>query len=155
VRAVAARDFDGDHRADLVIAYLQRVATGWRTGIDVLYPRAGGTWDRRALFAHDGKLGIEAVAAGDLDGDGRGDVVALTGDGDTLVFTGDGHGFFTRETARIPRFAGSCEGAHVELADLDGDGRDEVIASFAEERSSVAAKDRCPSGGGITVWKVQ
>jgi hypothetical protein len=155
VRAVAARDFDGDGRDDLVVGYVQRVGTSWRTGIDVLYPRAGTSWDRRALFTRAGRAGISALAAGDLDGDGRGDVVALSGEGETLVFAGDGHGFFTHEMAHIPPFAGGCRGSHVELADVDGDGRDDVIASFAEERSSVAASDACPSGGGLTVWKVQ
>jgi hypothetical protein len=155
VRAVAARDFDGDGRADLVAAYVQRVGAAWRSGVDVLYARAGRTWERRALWTRNDRTGVTALAAGDVDGDGRVDVVALTGDGDTLVFAGDGHGFFTRELHGVPRFPGGCQGSHVVLADVNGDRRDDVIASFAEEHSSVAAKDRCPGSGGMSAWTVQ
>jgi len=155
VTAVAARDVDGDGRPDLAIGYLERVGASWRTAIDVLFPRAGGTWERRPLFAEAARTSVPALAIGDVDGDGGADVVALTGDGDTLVFSGDGHGRFAREVGAVPRFPGGCQGAHVALADLDGDGRDEIVASFAEERSSVAEAGRCPSAGGISAWKLQ
>ena len=66
-----------------------------------------------------------ALATGDLQGNGHKDLVALTAIGETLVFLSDGKGHFTRETTPPPTYPGACRGAHVELADLDGDGRDE------------------------------
>ncbi|HEY2385743.1 MAG TPA: VCBS repeat-containing protein [Candidatus Binatia bacterium] len=155
VGGVAAGDLDGDGKADLAVGYLAYENGDWRTAIDVLFPRAGGAWERRALYAEAGRTGIPALAMGDLDGDGHADLVALTGDGDTLVFTGDGRGALARQAGAIPRFPGSCAGSHVALADLDGDGRAEVVASFAEERSSVSEASRCPSAGGLTAWKLQ
>jgi hypothetical protein len=153
VRAVSAGDLDGDGRADLAVAYLSMEADVWRTGIDVLSRRADGRWARRVLAAEEGRRGVTALAAGDLDGDGRRDLVALTDEGHTWVFPGDGKGFFTRERAAIPLFVGGCRGSRVVLADLDGDGRDEVIASFAQEAGGGPSAGACPSEGGLAVWK--
>jgi hypothetical protein len=154
LRAVAAADFDGDGRSDLAVAYLSFEGGVWRTGLDVLYARAPGGWQRRPLVAEEGRRGVTALASGDVDGDGRRDLVALTSDGQVLVFPGAGRGFFTRERGGLPTFAAGCRGAHVELADLDGDGRDEVIASFAEEAPGGSSGGACPSEGGLMAWKV-
>jgi len=91
-----------------------------------------------------------ALAAGDLDGDGHQDLVALTATGETLVFLGNGKGSFTPEKTSPPAFPGACRAANVELADLDGDGRDEVVASFSDEHDQYG---HCPSDGGLTAWK--
>jgi hypothetical protein len=40
----------------------------------------------------------------------------------------------------------------VRLADLDGDGKAEIVADFAGESSPMNDPDRCPSGGGIQAW---
>src|SRR5262249_13551769 len=84
--------------------------------------------------------------------DGNLDLVALTGDGATWVFLGDGKGFFTREAAAIPDYGPGCNGSRVRLADLDGDGRDEIVASFAGEYSPVNAPEACRTEGGIRAW---
>jgi hypothetical protein len=152
VRAVAAADFNGDGRDDVVLAYASYELETWRYGVDVLNSRADGQWQRNALFAADGDTGIYALAAGDLDGDGYRDVVGLDGDGQTLIFLGKGGGAFSRERSSIAAFAGGCRGVHVVLADLDDDGRDEIVASFAEEQDAMSPGG-CTTGGGITAWK--
>jgi hypothetical protein len=153
VRSVDAVDLNGDGRDDLVVGYMAYEGAAWHSGIDVFYSQKDGTWQRRGLVALEKRLEISALGHGDLDGDGKIDLVALTGDGDTWVFLGDGKGFFSRETAAgIPAFPGACPGYHVRLVDLDGDGKDEIVADFAGEASPMFDPDRCPSGGGIRAW---
>ena len=153
VRSVTAADFNGDGLDDLVVGYMSFEQATWRTGIDVLFAHADGTWTRLPLAAEEGRREVSALAHGDLDGDGKTDLVALTGDGETWIFYGDGKGGFVRETSSgIPPFAGGCRGYHVRLADLDGDGRDEIVTEFAGENSPMFAPDLCLSGGGMQAW---
>jgi len=101
--------------------------------------------------AQEGRSPAAALAVGDVDGDGRRDVVALL-PGAVAVFLGDGRGGFTRERSG-PRFVAPCRGSHVALADLDGDGALEIVASFAEERDSLqGSEEGCRSEGGLAAW---
>ena len=151
-RAVAAADFDGDGRDDLVVAFMASEGGVWRTGIDLLYARDAATWERKALYVEEGREGLFAVAAGDLDGDGRKDVAALSGDGRVIVLLGGEKGSFVRLDSAVPQFPGRCRGYDVAFADVDEDGRDELVAAFAGEPSPMFDPDRCRTGGGIQVW---
>lgn len=148
IEAVTAADFDGDGRDDLAVSYLSFEGSAWHSGIDLFYSRGAGRWERRTLVRQPGKEGAVALGSGHLTRRPGRDIVALTSLGDTWVFLPDGKGGFALNGQPIPRFGGGCRGSHVELADLDGDGRDEIVASFADEGTN------CPSGGGITAWKV-
>jgi hypothetical protein len=152
VRAVAVTDVDGDGRSDLALSYLSRECGGWRTGIDLLRSGAGGAWRRVPVQAEEGRREVTSLAAGDLDGDGHVDLVGVTAAGEVRVFPGMGRDRFSRERLSLPPFGGGCRGSHVELADLDGDGRPEIVASFGQE--SERPGDACAREGGLAAWKV-
>jgi hypothetical protein len=153
VRSIDAVDLNGDGLDDLVVGYMSFENAVWRSGIDVLYAHKDGTWTRRGLAEVEQRAPITAIAHGDLDGDGKPDLVALTSTGETWVYLNDGKGWFTRETASgIPPYPGGCAGYHVRLVDLDGDGKAEIVADFAGETSPANAPDSCPTGGGIQAW---
>jgi hypothetical protein len=148
VQAVTAGDFDHDGKDDLAIAYLSLENDIWYSTLDLFYSRAGGVWERRPLSKEATREGTVALATGHLLGKENLDLVALTTRGETIVYLSDGHGGLVRNSLNLPVYGGGCRGAHVQLADLDGDGRDEIIAAFADEPGN-----RCSSGGGITAWK--
>ena len=146
VRAADLHDFDGDGRDEILVAY-SSLATGKRSiEIDLLSLGANTVWQ---LWSEEGSRDVTAVAAGDINGDRSPDAVAVTSDGLILTFRGDGHGFLTRDVdIEPPEWRRGCAGYAIRLADLDGDGRDEIIAAFAGEGG-------CASNGGVAVWTMR
>ena len=162
--AVAVGDFDGDRRDDLVVAYTNAELGVRRQGIDLFLSRpgeAGLAWERRPLSATAGRDPYRALAAGDLDGNGTRDLVAMSEEGGGRIFLGDGHGAFSLDEApELAEGVAHCRGYHVEIADVDGDGRAEIVANFAGEPNTSmliladpAKVQPCASGGALKVWK--
>lgn len=143
VSAVDVADFDGDGVDEIVIGYsagTPRVASIELVGFPA------GSRPAQLLWSEEG-AGIAAIGTGDVNGDGAVDIVAALQDGRLLTFGGDGLGFVTRGADILPSaWRDGCSAYAVRLADLDADGRAEVIATFAGESG-------CSSGGGIEVWR--
>lgn len=159
--SVTAADLDGDGFEELIIAYVNRELDVWRTGIDLYNGSPQDGWQRSTVVAEESRAGVWDMTVGEIDGDGAPDLVALTGQGETWVFLGDGQGSFVLEASpELPRRIKGCEGAEVRLVDFDGDGRDEVVASFAGEPSGpvglpgVISFPGCPGQGRIYAWKI-
>jgi len=158
-QAVAAADFDGDGRPDLAVSFLTREHRVFRTGVDVLLNRTTG-WQLRTLAAIESPVAIHRLATGDLDGDGHADLVGVDGHGALWVFRGDGKGGFTREPVQDVKPGERCRGYGLRLVDLDRDGRDEIVVSFADEQGTQSLgigrppESPCRSEGGLQAWKV-
>lgn len=154
VRAVRAADFDSDGRDDLAVAYLAYEGEQWRAGIDLFLSRSGESWERRPVTMRESREGFYALGVGDLDGDGHLDLTALSSIGETWIFLGDGKGGFAREESpEIPDVEGSCRGYDVETADLDGDGRQELVTAFAGDPEALFYTVPCSSGGALRAWR--
>lgn len=153
VEAVAIADLDGDGRNDLVLAALAWSGSQWVSSVHVFWNERGRFADY-VLWREAGNNGVTALAAGDLDRDGYADIIAFRRDGTLLSFAGGPGRSFTRDAVfPAPGWRERCAASDAHLADIDGDGRLEVVATFATEPSAFDVKPACPSEGGITVLK--
>ncbi|HET7720990.1 MAG TPA: FG-GAP-like repeat-containing protein, partial [Acidimicrobiales bacterium] len=127
--SVAAGDFNGDGRTDL--ATVNDPVSDTPLQVFVFYQGADGSLSRSVAFDTDGALDSASppmdpsVVAGDLDGDGRDDLVLKMGRGMNIFFQRDG-GFADRIYREVVRYS------RVDIADLDGDGRGDLVVSGPE-----------------------
>ncbi|MFQ5525154.1 MAG: FG-GAP repeat domain-containing protein [Thermoanaerobaculia bacterium] len=145
IEALAAADFDADGDDDLAIVFSDLQGAREKNGLDLMISVGARRWLRQELLSGEDSGRPTAAGAGDLDGDGDPDLVALTASGALALF--ENVGGRLGPVARLPPAQGGrgCHGYHVRLADLDGDGVNEIVAGFADED--------CESGGSLRVWK--
>jgi hypothetical protein len=132
---VAAADTNGDGRAEVI--------TGSDPGRAPMVAIFDGLTGRRVgtFLAASGfnRAGVR-VAAGDLDGDDRAEIITAPASGfsaDVRVFDGRTHRF---ELGFRAIFFPNANGAHVAAADVDGDGQGEIVVG-AGSGSRVEVRD--------------
>jgi hypothetical protein len=159
--STAVGDFDGDRRQDVAISFQTNEGAVWRVGLDLHLQRDGGAWERRGIWAEESRDRLVSLATGDLDGDGRIDLVSASAEGRLVVLRNDG-GSLVRDQAPGIEMREGCAGFHVEIADLDGDGMGDLAVGFAGEdnRAPLAAAvdpagtaRGCAGDGSLRVWR--
>lgn len=120
---VSAGDTDGDDRDDI----LTGTGIGGGPRVQVFSGRDGSVLRNEFAYENSFRGGV-LVASGDFDDDGRDDIVCGTGPGGgpvVRVLSGSNGRELQALFADDPSFRG---GVRVDARDIDGDGRDDLIA---------------------------
>ena len=153
VTAVALHDFDRDGRAEALVA--PRAVDGSRFCMSLHHVAFDAAADERdlPLWGEASRDPISAIATGDVDRDGREDIVAVRQGGQILFFAGRKDGF-SHDLALAPEpDLVDCAAYDARLADLDGDGAPELLVSYAGDDIGTGT-NRCRSGGGFRAWRL-
>jgi peptidoglycan/xylan/chitin deacetylase (PgdA/CDA1 family) len=136
VRAMDVADIDGDGRADVCVVTDDELECALAADEGRFAPLQ--RWSAELTPVHS-SIYARSFRLADVDGDGRADACARSGEG-ILCATSTGQSSF----GRVRVWLGDSfphDGSRLELADLDGDGRADVCASLPGKS---AAKGRAP-----------
>lgn len=117
ISALAVTDVNGDGRPDLVFF-------GDGHDLEVVYNEGTNGWsDPKHWHIDDGRLDANALATGDLNGDGRTDV-ALLGDNGALYYLAQQADHTLADPKKIS-YSGTPKS--VQIVDVNGDGRPDLL----------------------------
>ena len=133
-RTVVLGDVDNDGDLDAVVATMY-----YGTAIRLYRNDGNGNFTMDTQVIGDSNMDYHSVALGDLNGDGKLDIVAGTGSYNFQIFKNLGNGYYT--LMQTYKWLTSWVSYHMQIriADMDGDGKRDIISS-------------CYSGG-IMVWR--
>ena len=116
-------DLNGDGRPDLAVALVGSPGAD----IAILHQQVDGSFALSFALATGNPYGSPRVAMGDLDGDGRADIVSVSTDRVTVFYQGAGGSLLANNVATL------INASAVSVADMDNDGRADIVVSHLSE----------------------
>jgi FG-GAP-like repeat len=136
IGALVVTDLNGDGRPDLAFY-------GDGKDLEVIYNLGTNGWsDPKRWHIEDGQMTANALSEGDLNGDGRTDLVLL-GDNGSLYFLAQNADHTLAEPQKIP-YSGTPKA--VQIVDVDGDGKNDLL--FVDFDSPTPLRFRLQNSGG-------
>ena len=143
--SLTAGDFDGDGRTDLALATGHPASNPENdSALFVFLQGSGGSLGKVVRYDTGGGWSDRYLAAGDLDGDGRTDIVLRKQEGVILFIQRPG-GFADRKFVEV------LHGTDLDVEDLDGDGRASIILSGGSGITIYDGSDGTTLGPKVTV----
>jgi hypothetical protein len=127
---IVSGEFTGDSNLDVAAGYIPDDDSSPYV-IEVMPGLGDGTFGTPITSGADADSPL-GIASGDFDDDGVSDLAYTTWAGQVLMYEGDGDGTFT-EAGRFGPTCGCQSPWGVTAADLNGDGRDDVVATMRFE----------------------
>ena len=147
--SVAVNDFNGDSKLDLVVANEGSHPDHDGGGVSVFMSKGDGTFQAGANYGAGTNL--STVAAGDLNGDSKPDLIVAYADGRVSMLLGNGDGTFQSGS----NSSAGTNPVFVAVSDFNGDGKlDLAIANSGSDNVSVLlgrgdGTFRAPVGYGV------
>jgi hypothetical protein len=117
IAALVVADLNGDGKPDIAIY-------GDGKDLEVIYNQGTNGWsDPKTWHIEDGQMSANALAVGDLNGDGLADLVLLGDNGSTYFLAQNADHTFG-EPQKIP-YSGTPKA--VQIVDVDGDGKSDLL----------------------------
>ncbi len=136
IAALAVADVNGDGRPDLIYF-------GDGKNLTIRYNLGTNGWSEpKSWHIEDGRMDPNALAVGDLNGDGRNDI-ALLGDNGAVFFLAQQPDHTLAEPVKIP-YSGTPKA--IQLADINGDGKNDLV--FVDFDSVAPFRVRLQIAGG-------
>jgi hypothetical protein len=127
----ALGDLNGDNKTDVVVEGFVQTSMGQKQGVNVLLGQGNGTFDAPLNTALP-CCADSSAALGEVNGDGMLDIIASGSSGLLDVLPGLGGGMFGAAVPLETTAAGTSV-QFVAVADLNGDGKGEVLAAYQYE----------------------
>jgi hypothetical protein len=143
---VAAGDFNGDGKADLVLVDYFNTDNS----VLVLTGNGDGTFQKPLVFKFDIPLGFAKPVVGDFFGDGHMSFALATGLGYVTVVRGNGDGTFQAPVSYLIDFSSSNPTGLV-AADFNGDGKLDLAATSSTNQTVSVLLNTSPKPASGTV----
>ena len=129
--AALLADLNGDAKADIVaVRSCGSSCVGSEGTVSVSYAIGGGVFDPEIVLDTGGQQQFTAAALGDVNGDGKTDIVAVAEPTTLTVLHGLEDGFSAPVTVQVPTLFRDLR-PELDIADWNGDGVDDILAYTA------------------------